>query len=451
MKNTQGVKAVPENDNSRVEALRRYRILDTPPEESFNNVARLATQFFNVPIAIITFVDTDRVFLKANIGVNAEINNPRTTSLCTLVMLNDEVTIFEDITNMDPCLIGDPILIAELGFKFYAGAPIKTPDGFSIGTIGLIGLEPRSFSAKEAEMLTGLSKIVMDEIELRLRGILEAEQRLLDIADQAQYNFNSYTFLAKAPVAIGVLKGRDLRIEMANAKILEVWDKTDDIIGETLISVLPEIKPQGFLQILDDVFTSGKAFYGYETRVSLVRNGTMEDVYFNFVYQPLKDTDGNTINIMIVATEITEQVKSRKLLEENEDGHQSTNQILIETIQHQAANNKGVVNVGTWDINVKTGDCENSAEFRQLFGYYANEEMKFSQAMAQVVLEYRDKVMEAIDATINTGQAYRIEYPVVGFHDQKIRWLRAIGKVAVDINDGVKHFSGVAFEITNDK
>lgn len=307
MKNTQVVKTVPENDKSRIEALKRYKILDTPPEDSFNHIAKLATQFFDLPIALISFVDTERVFLKANVGINAESSNPRSTSLCTLVMLNDEITIFENMDEFDPCLVADPMFIAELGFKFYAGVPIKTHDGFSIGTVGVIGLEPRTFSDKDAEILKGLAKIVMDEIELRVKGIIEAEKKFFDIANQAQQNFNSHSLLLNAPIAIGVLNGRELTIEMANNSILEVWDKTDDIVGKTLSTVLPELKDQPFLQILDDVFTSGMPFYGKELSAILLRNGKKEEVRFNFVYQPLKDNAGVTLRIMILAFEITEE------------------------------------------------------------------------------------------------------------------------------------------------
>lgn len=171
MKDSLHINAVPANDQERVKALARYQIMHSPAEESFNRIARLATLVFNVPIAHISFIDTDNIFVKAKTGLTGGTTYPRNTSLCTLVILKEDILFFENIPEMDPCIMADPVMIAELGFKFYAGAPIKTPDGFNIGTICLIGTQPRSFSEKDGEILKHMAMIVMDEIELRLKGI----------------------------------------------------------------------------------------------------------------------------------------------------------------------------------------------------------------------------------------------------------------------------------------
>jgi PAS domain S-box-containing protein len=318
MENTLATGNLSPDDKRRVEALKRYQILGTPPEQSFDNIARLATQIFDLPVALISFIDTENVFLKSNMGVEEIRNSPRSNSICAMALGSEEVTVVEDIERLDQHLMTDPLLVAEMGFKFYAGAPLITYDGFTIGTFCVIGREARTFTDKETLMLKGLSRIVMDEIELRLRGIFDAEKRVIDAARIAQQNFNNESLIAKAPMAIGILSGRELIVELANPMILEVWGKTDTVIGKTLKEALPELEGQAFLQILDDVFTSGIPFYGNELCVLLVRHGKMEDVYFNFVYQPLKDVLGNTTSIMIVATEVTEHVKARKLLQTSE-------------------------------------------------------------------------------------------------------------------------------------
>jgi len=176
MKNTLETKNIPANDASRVEALKRYQILDTAPEKSFDNIAKLATLLFDVPVSLISFIDTDSVFLKAQIGVEGHTHTPRGNSLCSTALLNSKVTVFEDIPNMDPCLLINPALVAELGFKFYAGAPITTYDGFRIGVICVIGHEKRGFSEKDKELLKGLAQIVMDGIETRCKGIFDTKQ-----------------------------------------------------------------------------------------------------------------------------------------------------------------------------------------------------------------------------------------------------------------------------------
>ncbi|MCC8408724.1 PAS domain-containing protein [Mucilaginibacter sp. UR6-1] len=122
----------------------------------------------------------------------------------------------------------------------------------------------------------------------------------------------------QAPVAIAVLDERGLIIDTANSYILEIWGKGPEIIGQPLHIALPELQGQPFLQILDDVYTSGEPFYGSEVKASLVRKGVLEDAYFNFVYHPLKEASGNTASIIVVATEVTEQINARRLIEKSE-------------------------------------------------------------------------------------------------------------------------------------
>ncbi|NMN37787.1 PAS domain-containing sensor histidine kinase [Pedobacter sp. SG918] len=114
-----------------------------------------------------------------------------------------------------------------------------------------------------------------------------------------------------APVAIGILRGRDLIIEDANDDLLKIWGKSKAVIGLKLLDGLPEIIGQPFPELLLQVYDSGVAHYGYETMARLKRNGVLGDFYFNFVYDPILDQDGQVSGIMVVANEITLQVISK--------------------------------------------------------------------------------------------------------------------------------------------
>ncbi|KIA91694.1 hypothetical protein OC25_20240 [Pedobacter kyungheensis] len=114
-----------------------------------------------------------------------------------------------------------------------------------------------------------------------------------------------------APVAIGILRGRDLIIEDANDDLLKIWGKSKAVIGLKLLDGLPEIIGQPFPDLLDEVYNSGIAHYGYETMARLERNGVLGDFYFNFVYDPIFGQDGQVSGIMVVANEVTGQVISK--------------------------------------------------------------------------------------------------------------------------------------------
>jgi PAS domain S-box-containing protein len=130
---------------------------------------------------------------------------------------------------------------------------------------------------------------------------------------------NLSDLITQAPVAIGYLKGRELIITAANKKILEVWGKDSGVIGRPLRFALPEIESQPFLKLLDDVYTTGIAFFGHDYKALLEHEGVLQELFFDFVYQPLKDGYGETTGIIVVANNVTESVNARKKIEESED------------------------------------------------------------------------------------------------------------------------------------
>ncbi len=346
MVNTFGINIIPDNDSERVETLRRYKILDTPPENAFDNVARLAAQIFQVPISLISLVDTDQVFFKANIGMGNARVTTRGVSLCSLAILKSEVTVFEDAPK-EPCLLTNPNVAGDFGLKFYAGAPLTTNDGYRIGTLCVIDKKPRSFSEKDREILRGLAQIVMDEVELRLSALTEADKLQQSNEELSSINEELHTsneelnssqsyleevnealaesesrfrrLIMQSPVAIASMEGRDLVIDCANDMILKIWGKDASVVGKPLSVALPELQGQPFLQILDNVYTSGEAYYGTEVKVMLEQEGLLTEFFVNFVYQPIHSIDGDTTSIMVVASDVTDQVRSKEAIRQKNE------------------------------------------------------------------------------------------------------------------------------------
>lgn len=166
MDNTFGIPIIPEDDEARVKKLQEYNILDTKTEGPFNNVASIAAHMFKTPMAFVSFVDKDRVWFKANVGLPGVTDTPRGVSLCSLAILSNEVTVFTNAAE-EPCLLANPLVAGEFGLKFYAAAPLKTPDGYNIGAVCIVDREPREFSDADQRVLAHLASIVMDELKLR--------------------------------------------------------------------------------------------------------------------------------------------------------------------------------------------------------------------------------------------------------------------------------------------
>ena len=120
--------------------------------------------------------------------------------------------------------------------------------------------------------------------------------------------------LMKSPFAFAVFKGKDAVITLANDSIKEMWGKGKDLEGKPLFDVIPELKDSGFPGILDKVYTTGIPFYGDEMLAPILRNGKLEDVYFNFVYQPYLEADETISGVTVIAYEVTAQVIVKKAL-----------------------------------------------------------------------------------------------------------------------------------------
>jgi len=141
-------------------------------------------------------------------------------------------------------------------------------------------------------------------------------QKQVQEGEEHQRNFQ--TIVEQSPMAIGLLKGRDFVIEVGNDRIFEVWGKDKSVVGKSLLDALPELQNQIFLSILRDVYDSGKPYYGNGMLAKLVRNGVTENVYFDFVYTPTRDDEGNISGVMVIASEVTQQYHAVRNLAESE-------------------------------------------------------------------------------------------------------------------------------------
>lgn len=157
--------SLPRNEAERLKSLRRYDILDTPPEDRFDRVTRLAARWLDVPIALVTLLDTNRQWVKSCFGLNIT-ETDREIAFCTHNVHDDEIMIVADATQ-DPRFAKNPLVTGEPGIRFYAGAPLVTPEGHVLGSLCAIDTTARSAEAVDRDVLRDLADIVVTELELR--------------------------------------------------------------------------------------------------------------------------------------------------------------------------------------------------------------------------------------------------------------------------------------------
>lgn len=156
---------IPANDKERLAALRELLILDTPPEERFDKVVRFAAEEFDMPIALLSLIDENRQWFKANVGLDA-CETGRDISFCGHAILQPDIFVIPD-SRADERFADNPIVTGEPYVIFYAGAPLKLASGFAVGTLCLIDHKPRQLDATEMAILTTLRDLLLEEMEAK--------------------------------------------------------------------------------------------------------------------------------------------------------------------------------------------------------------------------------------------------------------------------------------------
>ncbi|HLZ01692.1 MAG TPA: histidine kinase dimerization/phosphoacceptor domain -containing protein [Bradyrhizobium sp.] len=167
----------PQEEAKRLAAIRRYDILDTPPDGSFDRITAIAARLFSVPISIISLVDHDRIWFKSHHGLDVR-QIEREPGLCASAILQNAAWVLTD-AKTDVRSLANPLVAGEFGLRFYVGIPLRTHDGFNLGTLCVIDRAPRSVSNEQIAHLTDLASTVMDQMELRLaarRAIADLSQ-----------------------------------------------------------------------------------------------------------------------------------------------------------------------------------------------------------------------------------------------------------------------------------
>jgi PAS domain S-box-containing protein len=323
---------LPVNETERLEALRRYLILDTPPDGAFDHITAIASELLKVPISIVSLVDHDRIWFKSHHGLEA-CETGRDIGLCASAILSPD---FYQITDakVDLRALTNPLVAGKFGLRFYAAAPLRTSDGFNLGTLCVIDRKPRELTVSETEMLSKLAALVMDLMELRLaaRKIAELEKVQRETSEQLRLaNLAAVESEAKfrdlfdeAPIPY-VYEGLDTRFIQANRAALKTLGiKPEEIAGTFGKSFVPD-NPEAQRRAREAIASIGKGTDSSGVELELRRKDNGKPLWVQWWSKPA--ANGEFTRTMMV------DITSRVLMEQEQARLQAQNEYLLEEIR----------------------------------------------------------------------------------------------------------------------
>lgn len=244
------------------------------------------------------------------------------------------------------------------------------------------------------------------------------------------------TIFTEAPNPIALMKGPEHRISFANKHFCTYFLAGMEQTGKSIEETIPDAKEQGFIEILDEVYQTGKRFQGNEIRFDFTSpDGTHRIFYLNFVYEPVRNHFGEIEGILAVILDVTGVVETKKRVEESE----ARLAFALESAR-----------MGIWGVDLSTGRINHSKGSREILGIDQNFENPSEAVVAIIHPDDRKKVIQNFNNTINTHLPYFDEYRIQR-SDGEVRWIKARGHVRRDQENRAKDIIGTVVDVTEEK
>ena len=261
----------------------------------------------------------------------------------------------------------------------------------------------------------------------------KAEQTLME----SEARFRS--LVEQASVATCLFVGRELRVDVVNDIMLSHWGKGSLVAGKRLVDILPELKGQPFLNLLDDVFTTGIPYEAKAARAELTIDGVRKVHYFDFTYKPLRNTQGDVYAVMAMSIDVTEQVIARQQVEITQTDLLQTNQRLSLALD--------AGRLGSYELELATGLMDCTLQCKLNFGQLTDTPFNFADLMQAIVDEDRPRVQQAVNQAIDTHGIYYCEYRII-WPNGELHWVKASGQVVYSADNQPLRIIGVTQDMT---
>ncbi|KQT18476.1 hypothetical protein ASG31_07080 [Chryseobacterium sp. Leaf404] len=440
----------------RLEALYSYHILDTDTEKDFDELTALAAAICDTPISLISFVDRDRQWFKSHYGLDAR-QTDRCHSFCSHAIQDPgQLMQIEDARN-DFRFQDNPLVTGNPDIRFYAGIPLMDKEGFALGSLCVIDQKPKLLTEVQKKALHTIASQVIDKLLLRRnnrslflanKNLTETNEKLRIAEESLKKAVSDLTDSKEKIQNILDIVGEGIGLTDHQGNIVYTNKRNQEIfqMDEKSMLALSNISPEWNNRRSDGsslpteehpitiALNTGNPVLDH---ILMITDQRGDSKYLRMNAMPVKDADGNVTGAIGSFADITESYLLQQKLKESEESLKSA---------------ISSANLGTWQMSVQTKELLSSSRTKELYGFYPDEPMPFDVAANQIAESHRQEVINIIESSILNDEPYEFEYPVVGYHDKKLRWVCATLQSYRDPRDlKTSYLSGTIADITERK
>lgn len=286
---------LPLNEQQRLIRLKKLMVLDTLPEEIFDEITRVASEICETPIALISLVDANRQWFKSNVGLEGTSETPRDIAFCSHTILSDELIEVADAT-LDSRFKNNPLVTTNPHIRFYAGAPISTPGGENVGALCVIDRKTRQLTQTQKNILISLSTLVA-------KALVAREQFLTELSNQS----TQFTNIVESSDDAIISKSVDSIVLTWNLGAERIFGYTaDEIIGQPITKLFPESRLNEEFEFIEKIKKKQRV-KSFETE-RITKQGKL--IYVSVTLSPILDPHGELIGVSKIARDITAHKKA---------------------------------------------------------------------------------------------------------------------------------------------
>ncbi|WP_025144275.1 ATP-binding protein [Pedobacter jeongneungensis] len=288
----------------------------------------------------------------------------------------------------------------------------------------------------------------------------ELQQINLELTDsEARFR----TLVDNAPVAIAIYRGADMVIEQANVQMLKIWGQTERVIGLPLLEARPELTGHPYVDLIRRVIDEGISHTGYGVKGPSNQEGEVHQGYFDVIYKPIASVAGSVSGIIVVASDVTQNMLSRireaEILEEmaviNEELTASNDELMAYQKQLQEVNTRLEIaldasNLGSTEVDFASGKMDSNDQFKKNFGFSASEAFDYDDLFEAILPDHRERVRGLVQQAIANHTVYHAEYPI-RWRDGSLHWIKAHGRPRYNDLGAADRIVGMTSDITKEK